>query len=259
MTGPASPSPTRGASPHEHAPPDGDGEADRVRDAVLAAMAEFCHGAGHEINNPAAAILGRVALLSRKHDDPELRRDLRTIARQALRVRDMIADALLFADPPPLRAEPLDLAEVVEGALAGLREHAADAGCVLETDLAPAPLVGDPTMIAAAAAALGRNAIEAGASRLRFRVRSSRSQITLWVADDGPGFSEADREHAFAPFYSGRQAGRGLGFGLPKCWRVVTLHGGTVRVRSRPGATAFRVALPPAPPPAGAPRLNAPR
>ena len=217
---------------------------------MLAAMAEFCHGAGHEINNPAAAILGRVALLSRRYDDPELRRELRTIARQALRVRDMIADALLFADPPPVRAEPVDLAEVVGGALDGLREHAADAGCELATDLAPAPLEADPVMLAAAVAALGRNALEAGADRLRFRGRSSPAGVRLWVTDDGPGFSEADRRHAFSPFYSGRQAGRGLGFGLPKCWRVVTLHGGTLRVRSRPGATVFRAALPPKPPPA---------
>ena len=232
--------------------PGGRTRATRVatNDATLAAMAEFCAGAGHEINNPAAAILGRVSLLLRTHDDPALRRDLRTIARQALRIRDMIADARLFADPPPPRPEPLDLAEVVTGALDGLREHAGDAGCRLETDLAPAPLEADPAMLAAAAAALGRNAIEAGAARLRFRVRSGLTRALLWVSDDGPGFSEADRVHAFDPFYSGRQAGRGLGFGLPKYWRVVTLHGGTLRVRSRPGATVFRAALPAAGPPA---------
>jgi C4-dicarboxylate-specific signal transduction histidine kinase len=38
------------------------------------------------------------------------------------------------------------------------------------------------------------------------------------------------REHIFDPFFSGREAGRGLGFGLSKCWRIVTEHGGRVTV-----------------------------
>jgi C4-dicarboxylate-specific signal transduction histidine kinase len=39
----------------------------------------------------------------------------------------------------------------------------------------------------------------------------------------------------FDPFYSGREAGRGLGFGLSKCWRIVTDHGGQVVVHSPAG------------------------
>ncbi|MEM9703910.1 MAG: histidine kinase dimerization/phospho-acceptor domain-containing protein, partial [Planctomycetota bacterium] len=89
----------------------GDGAAEdlktRLRDAKLAAMAEFCAGAGHEINNPAAAIHGRCSLLLKKCDDPALERELRVISEQALRIRDMIADALLFARPPVPRKEPV--------------------------------------------------------------------------------------------------------------------------------------------------------
>ena len=207
-------------------------------------MAEFCAGAGHEINNPAAAIHGRCSLLLRSCGDPALARELRVISEQALRIRDMIADALLFARPPEPVPEPLWLRATVEEVLDGLSERAADAGCRIETDLAPVALEADPDQLAVVVAALGRNAIEAGANRLRFRGRLRGDRAILWVSDNGPGFTEQDREHAFDPFYSGRQAGRGLGFGLPKCWRIVTVHGGTLRVRSRPGATAFRVALP---------------
>ena len=216
----------------------------RLRDAKLAAMAEFCAGAGHEINNPAAAIHGRCSLLLRNCDDPALARELRVISDQALRIRDMIADALLFARPPEPRKEPVWLNEAVEEALPGLRERAADAGCQVETDLAPVALSADPDQLAVLAASLGRNAVEAGAGRLRFRGRLRNGNAILWVSDDGPGFSAEERRHAFDPFYSARQAGRGLGFGLPKCWRIVTVHGGTLDVRSFPGRTAFRASLP---------------
>ena len=253
MTPPASPSPVGGTRRPGNAPPVGDGEADAFRDAKLAAMAEFCAGAGHEINNPAAAILGRATLMLRRCEDPADARDLRTIADQALRIRDMIADALLFARPPEPRKEPVRLGEIVDGVLDGLRERADDAGCRIETDLVHVPLDVDPDQLAAAVAALGRNALEAGATRLRFRVRHTHGNARLFVSDDGPGFTERDRRHAFDPFYSGRQAGRGLGFGLPKCWRIVTVHGGTLAVRSSPGRTCFRVSLPALPAAAAGP------
>jgi signal transduction histidine kinase len=49
----------------------------------------------------------------------------------------------------------------------------------------------------------------------------------------------------FDPFYSGREAGRGLGMGLAQCWSIVRQHGGHIEVSSRPhqGAT-FTLLLP---------------
>ena len=52
-------------------------------------------------------------------------------------------------------------------------------------------------------------------------------------------------EHLFDPFFSGRQAGRGLGFGLSKCWRIIEQHGGHIVCESSPETgTIFRVHLP---------------
>ena len=69
------------------------------------------------------------------------------------------------------------------------------------------------------------------------------------IHDTGPGIPPHVRPHIFDPFFSGREAGRGLGFGLSKCWRVVTLHGGRVDVASveRQGTT-FIIELPMASP-----------
>ena len=65
------------------------------------------------------------------------------------------------------------------------------------------------------------------------------------VEDTGPGIPPHVRRHLFDPFYSGREAGRGLGLGLAKCWRVVSLHGGRIDVTSAPRqGTIFSVTLP---------------
>ncbi len=69
--------------------------------------------------------------------------------------------------------------------------------------------------------------------------------VRVEVRDTGPGISEEVRRHMFDPFYSGREAGRGLGLGLSKCWRVIEVHGGKIEVRSEIGkGTTFVVLLP---------------
>jgi signal transduction histidine kinase len=69
-------------------------------------------------------------------------------------------------------------------------------------------------------------------------VRRVQGEVEVSVADDGPGIPAAQRRHLFDPFYSARQAGRGLGMGLAKCWRIVTNHGGRIEVDSTPGRGA---------------------
>ena len=68
--------------------------------AKLEALAEFAAGAGHEINNPVATIVGRAELLLKGETNPERRQALLTIGAQALRIRDMIGDLMVFARPP---------------------------------------------------------------------------------------------------------------------------------------------------------------
>ncbi|MDX1964568.1 MAG: HAMP domain-containing sensor histidine kinase [Pirellulales bacterium] len=59
--------------------------------------------------------------------------------------------------------------------------------------------------------------------------------LEIIIQDNGPGLTDREREHLFDPFFSGREAGRGLGFGLCKAWRIITDHGGTIDVTSEPG------------------------
>ncbi len=42
----------------------------------------------------------------------------------------------------------------------------------------------------------------------------SKGQVRIFIRDDGPGLKPEERRHVFDPFYSARQAGRGIGLGL---------------------------------------------
>ena len=64
------------------------------------------------------------------------------------------------------------------------------------------------------------------------------------ISFNAANIAESKRQMLFDPFYSGREAGRGLGFGLAKCWRIVTDHGGRLEVESEAGRGAkFAIVL----------------
>lgn len=220
--------------------------------AKLRALAEFAAGAGHEINNPVATIIGYAQQLLAGETDPDRRHALTTIGGQAYRIRDMIGDVMLFARPPQARPETIDAAAVCSEVIGKFSADAMAAGIELVLEASHAvPVFADPVQLCVALSAMIRNSLEYTDRNGRIRVgvtvaeESGRTWAVIEIRDNGRGLSELDREHLFDPFYSGRQAGRGLGFGLSKAWRIVTLHGGEIEVESPPdGGAVFQVRLP---------------
>ena len=205
----------------------------------LEALAEFAAGAGHEINNPLAIIGGRAQLLLREIEHPEHRRQLGVIVAQVKRAYEMIADIRFFARPPQPEPVMFNLVEELETLVAEQMPMMTEVGVAFHTDIQPAddPLARllvetDPVLLHVAVNVLCNNARESvqltgGTVWLSLRREDAAWEIT--VKDDGPGISEEIRPLIFDPYYSGRQAGRGLGFGLPKAWRIMQLLGGTIR------------------------------
>ena len=205
----------------------------------LEAMAEFAAGAGHEINNPLTVIAGRAQLFLLEEKDPERRRGLALVNAQAMRVYEMIADMRLFARPPEPERRPTDLAELADRVVREVSARAAEQDTAIRRSGATASLIVDvdPVQWGVALGALCNNALEAlgRGGNVEVSVRRVGHQAEIRVADDGPGITPEERRHLFDPFYSARQAGRGLGMGLSKCWRIVTRHGSRIEVQSEPG------------------------
>jgi signal transduction histidine kinase len=231
------------ATPPAGTPDESHEPEQRLRDAKLAALAEFAAGAGHEINNPLGSIIICAETLLRGETDPERRRLLATIGGQAYRIRDMIGDVMLFARPPKPELEAVDLAATVRHVISRFADQAAESHITFGGDhAAPVLVQADRVQLAIVVSELLRNALNAVDDRGAIRVDARPADEAagaggkLVVSDNGHGLSAADREHLFDPFYSGRQAGRGLGFGLSKCWRIVTGHGGRIDVSDNEAA-----------------------
>lgn len=233
-----------------------DAFAERLERAKLDALKELAYGASHEINNPLANIAARAQTLVRDEADPERRRALEAIHQQALRAHEMISDLMLFARPPWLEMTAVDLAAICKQVAGELSAECArrEIEIVVAGDgLEAVTVQADAVQLAAAVKAVLTNAVEAigRRGRIELRCRAAVDEPGMAVAeiqDNGPGISAAVRPHIFDPFFSGREAGRGLGFGLSKAWRIVEQHGGRIVVESEPGGGAkFTISLPLAP------------
>jgi two-component system sensor histidine kinase HydH len=70
-----------------------------------------------------------------------------------------------------------------------------------------------------------------------------RTRVRIEVADTGRGIKKADVERLFEPFFTTKASGSGLGLAIVQ--QTVDRHGGTISVRTQPGAgTTFSISLP---------------
>lgn len=222
------------------------------------ALAEFAAGVGHELNNPLAIIGGHAQQLLRDAD-PEsesLRRSLATILAQVRRAYEMIADIRLFARPPQPEWSSFDPYEWLRDAVDAERPRMEERriGFSFRWRNGPEPgrqWISDPLQLRIVLDILCKNAREA-LSRGNVAVlgelshdESDRARLRITVEDDGPGIPEEIRPLIFCPYFSGRQAGRGLGFGLPKAFRILEQLGGAIHVEAvEPHGSRFIVTVP---------------
>ena len=205
----------------------------------LAAMKQLAYGASHEINNPLANIATRAQTMLADESQPDRRFQLAVIHEQAMRAHDMISDMMLFAHPPALRKESIDVRMMIvslvrecESNLLPLVQSGATVTATIGKGVGRANL--DPTQCKVALASLIQNAAEAmrnASGEIDIRVHQDDRNLCFSVSDNGVGVDEKVRRHLFDPFYSGREAGRGLGFGLSKSWRIAKLHEGSLTHR----------------------------
>ncbi len=164
----------------------------------------------------------------------------------------MIGDAMLFARPPAPKPEWNSLADMIEEVLDGFAEELEAGEFSVDVEFSRGLRVyADPVQLRVCFGALVRNAIEAAEDNVEHKIQIQAEQLNrstiVSIADNGVGLNEEQRRHLFDPFYSGRQAGRGLGFGLSKTWRIVSNHNGTIDVTDERGWTTFQLTFPDSP------------
>jgi signal transduction histidine kinase len=243
---------------HEVLEEQASGAEARLRAAKLGALAEFAAGAGHEINNPLAVISGQAQYLLAHADDwfadeaGRPRQALDAIIAQTHRIHGLLRDLMQFARPPAPSPSWFDVPTLLAETASSLGDFAQQRRVRIEVGRSPDRMAAfaDAEQVRTVVACLLRNAVEAasadGWARIGVVETPPNTDIEVAVEDGGPGPDPAQRLALFDPFYSGRNAGRGRGLGLPVAWRLARQQGGDVRLDAAPPAapTRFILSLP---------------
>ncbi len=224
-----------------------------VRGARLADLGAVAAGLAHEINNPLASIVacadGLQLRLARGIGAlAEHRDDLRTIAEEAERVREITTRLLEIARSDSDQLGPVDLSDAVQAVVTLVRHRFAQAGVTLRVDSAPdLPRVrSNQQELRQILLNLLSNALDASPARGVVTVRLSRlgSDVVLDVDDAGAGVPPDLVDKIFDPFFTTKRAGQGTGLGLTIVQRILERHGGHVEVAQLEPGARFRVRLP---------------
>ena len=219
-----------------------------------AAQPEFSFSALHDLKEPLHLIKGYLALL-RSHAgatlDPEGREYLEAALGGTQRMQTIVLNLLEFfrVDARGMAPEPLDLQQMVDDAVAGLRLQVQESGATVAYAGLP-HVMADRLHVARLLQNLLSNAIKFRGDRpprIEVGARRDGARWDVWVKDDGIGIDPKDHDKVLQPFQRLHSSDRypGTGLGLSICKKIAEMHGGRLWLDSALGSgTTVHVTLP---------------
>ncbi len=241
----------------------------RAAEALREARAELAHIArvntlgqlataiAHEISQPLSAVVnaGRAGLNWLRHSPPDLeeaRDAFEEILRQGQRAGEVIDRIRNLVKRGPPQFAPVNLRQLIGDVILltrpDLDRHSIRVESELEPDI-PA-IQGDSVQLQQVLLNLILNAVDAMSPRpagdrdlLLTLTRQANDTVVIGVRDSGTGFDPGSADQVFAPFFTTKAAG--LGMGLPISRSIVEAHGGSLWAAPNPsGGTVFLFSLP---------------
>jgi signal transduction histidine kinase len=204
----------------------------------LASLGEMAAGIAHEFKNSLATISGYAQMLRRDLDGAAAQPFADKIEKETGMLARVVTDFLEFARPHSLMRDAVSVGEL-------LVDCGRESGVELEmAGFEGMRVAGDSTLLRQAFSNLLRNSAEAAqgrAVRVRASAREEGGRVVLEIEDDAGGIKPDEMERIFIPFVTTKSQGTGLGLALVH--RIVSEHGGSVRVENGDKGARFRVEL----------------
>jgi two-component system sensor histidine kinase HydH len=208
------------------------------RSERLASLGRLAAGVAHEIRNPLSSIRGFAQLFQRRFTDgSEDRRYAEVMVQEVDRLNRVISNLLDFARPKEPALKQTSPREMVDHALALLRNEAEARGIQIRVEGDAGLQQLDPDQMTQAMLNVLLNAVEAMERGGQLQVTLRRSEEargwSLEIRDTGPGIPQEDLPRLFDPFFTTKKEGTGLGLAIVH--RIVENHGGLIDVQSELG------------------------
>lgn len=222
----------------------------------VATLGELSGSLAHELNQPLAIVLSNAQAAQRLLAQPqpdlaEVREILNDIVSEDRRAGEVIKRLRALLKHGEANLQPLSLEQVAGEVLALMRSDLIDRGVTVERafDRGVPAVSGDSVQLQQVLLNLMLNACDAMAHNtpherpLRVAVQQVDGFVRLSLQDRGCGLPEGETERIFAPFFTTKR--EGLGMGLAICRSIATAHGGRLTAEtSAPPGTTFHLELP---------------
>ncbi len=223
-----------------------DSMLDRLQSGIDARR-RFSANAAHELRTPLTVIrtATEVGLAGPEAPSPETLAEVAADIRSATIQAEQLIERLLElarSEHGVQQSDVIDMRALVQDALNQVEPAARARDLVVQADLVPASVRGDPTLIDLAVANLLTNAVRYNrdGGTLRVETRAQPGAAVVEITSDGDTISADGVAELVRPFVRGEGARlgdgsqRGAGLGLSIVQAVADAHGGTLALAARP-------------------------
>ncbi len=215
------------------------------------APADATAAAAHDLQTPAAIIIGLCARIAAGGLTAEQAADLERVRVQAAAVSRTALELLettRTTPPPQQQRQEIDVASVARAVADEVAVLAHERGAIMLVSAeAPAMVRAEEGELDSAITNLVTNAVRQVASGgcVRCSVRRADDNVEIEVADSGPGIPENERDALLDPFTQGTGARGRAGLGLAIVSETAARLDGSIAVGDAPeGGAAFTLTLP---------------
>ncbi|MHB8104596.1 MAG: two-component system sensor histidine kinase NtrB [Dehalococcoidales bacterium] len=218
----------------------------------LASIGQLTSGIAMELNNPLTGIISFTSLLLKRDWPEDVKLDLESILEEARRTARTVKNLLAFSRRQPHEKVLIDVNEDIRKVLE-LREYEQR----INNIRVEARLAADLPEILANSSDIQQvffniivNAeyfmIKAhGKGTLVITTERVEEFVRVKFTDDGPGISAENLKHLFTPFYTTKEAGKGMGLSLSIGYGIISDHDGRIWAESpAEKGTTFIIELP---------------
>ena len=216
---------------------------------------EFISSLSHELRTPLTAVTGwSETLLSGGNLDPDTRRGMKIIHKEAGRLTEMVLGLLDFTriqgDRMTLNMEIADIRGEFEDTVYMYGSRLAQDGILVDyqdNDDDIPEISCDPKRLRQVFLNILDNAAKHGGEgkKIDAAIFMEKDFVVVTIRDYGPGIPEDELPLVKKKFYKGSSKARGTGIGLAVCDEIVAMHGGSLELSNAPeGGTVVTVRIP---------------
>jgi two-component system NtrC family sensor kinase len=222
-----------------------------IQTEKLSALGELISGFAHELNNPLTSVLGYAELLAKSVSwSDQTRPMVEKLRQEAMRCYQIVKNLLGFARKQKPEKKLVNINTVCGKVLDLLTyQFKMNNITVVQEFSADLPrLMADEHQLQQVLVNILTNAYQAlsksqRCGRVTVTTTYDESQVTIRIADNGPGIAPHIQHRIFDPFFTTKEDGTGLGLSLS--YGIIKEHSGEITVDSIPDSgTTFTIVLP---------------